>query len=379
MRFLTAGDSHGEYLVGIIEGFPAGHRISIANIRRDLQRRRQSYGRSARQKIETDSVQIVSGLWKGKTTGAPLAILIQNLGRTVSGKPGGALGTVPRPGHADLPGMLKYGLAEVPPVSERASARSTTLRVAIGAVAKSLLNNNFSIDMLGHVTSIGDVDAPREHRTIKTLRSRVNRSPVYCGDKRAADRMIDVIRKAKKSGDSLGGAVEVIATGVVPGLGTHVEWDRKLDGRLAGAMMSIQSVKAVEIGEGLECSRKKGFESHDAMTLEGGRVRRETNHAGGIEGSMTNGEDIVMTLYAKPIPTSLKRLPSFNMKTLKATKSPFVRSDVCVLPPLAVIAESVMAWELLIAMTEKFGSDSVDEMTANYTSYVKQLKKRGVR
>ncbi|MCZ6767447.1 MAG: chorismate synthase [bacterium] len=378
MRFLTAGDSHGEYLVGIIEGFPAGHRISIADIRRDLQRRRQSYGRSARQKIETDSVQIVSGLWKGKTTGAPLAILIQNLGRTVSGKPGGALGTVPRPGHADLPGALKYGLREVPPVSERASARSTALRVAIGSVAKSLLED-FSIDMLGHVTSIGGIDAQKGSRSIKTLRRKVARSPVYCGDKQAADRMIEVIREAKKSGDSLGGAIEVIATGVVPGLGTHVEWDRKLDGRLAGAMMSIQSVKAVEIGEGLECSRKKGFESHDAMYLDGGHVRRDTNHAGGIEGSMTNGEDIVVTLYAKPIPTSLKRLPSFNMKTLKPTKSPFVRSDVCVLPPLAVIAEAVMAWELLVAMTEKFGCDSVDEMTANYRSYVKQLRKRGMR
>lgn len=378
MRFLTAGDSHGEYLVGIIEGFPAGHRISISNIRRDLQRRRQSYGRSARQKIETDSVQVVSGLWKGKTTGAPLAILIQNLGRTVSGKPGGALGAVPRPGHADLPGALKYGLTEVPPVSERASARSTALRVAIGSVAKSLLED-FSIDMLGHVTSIGGVDAQRGSRSIETLRSKVARSPVYCGDKRAADRMIEVIRKAKKSGDSLGGSVEVIATGVVPGLGTHVEWDRKLDGRLAGAMMSIQSVKAVEIGEGIECSSKKGFESHDAMHLDKGHVRRDTNHAGGIEGSMTNGEDIVVTLYAKPIPTSLKRLPSFNMKTLKPAKSPFVRSDVCVLPPLAVIAEAVMAWELLVAMTEKFGGDSVDEMKANYTSYVKQLRKRGMR
>ncbi len=378
MRYLSAGDSHGEYLVGIVEGFPAGVRIAISDIEKDLLRRRQSYGRSARQKIESDHVQLVSGLWKGRTTGAPIALLLQNLGRKVSGKPGGALGTIPRAGHADLPGCQKYGFDEVPPISERASARSTAMRVAIGALAKMVLKQ-FSIEVLGHVVSIGGIDARAGSGSFKSLRVRVARSPLYCGDKKAADRMIEVIKRAKKEGNSLGGAVELIATGMIPGLGTHVESDRKLDARLAGAMMSIQSVKAVEIGDGLTTYRQKGFESHDAIYLKKGRVTRETNFAGGLEGSMTNGEDIVMRLYAKPLPTSLKRLPSFDLKSKKATVGPFVRSDVCVLPALGVIAEAVLAWEIVIALAEKFGGDSIDEMKTNCDHYLSELAKRGLR
>ncbi|MEE9269682.1 MAG: chorismate synthase [Candidatus Krumholzibacteria bacterium] len=378
MRYLTAGDSHGEYLVGIVEGFPAGVRVAVRDIEKDLLRRRQSYGRSARQKIESDRVQIVSGLWRGKTTGAPVALLLQNLGRKVSGKPGGALGTVPRPGHADLPGCLKYGFDEVPPISERASARGTAMRVAIGALAKMVLKR-FSIDVLGHVISIGGVDVPPGSGSFKSLKARVARSPIYCGDKKAAERMIDVIKQAKKEGNSLGGAVEVIATGMIPGLGTHVESDRKLDARLAGSMMSIQSVKAVEIGEGLTTYRQKGYESHDALYLKKGQVSRETNFAGGIEGSMTNGEDVVLRLFAKPLPTSYKRLPSFDMKKMKSATSPFVRSDVCVLPALGVIAEAVLAWEILFALVEKFGGDNIDEMKTNYKSYAVRLSTRGFK
>ena len=378
MRYVTAGDSHGEYLVGIVEGFPAGHRVSIKDIEKELRRRRQSYGRSARQKIESDVVRIVSGLWKGKSTGAPIALLIQNLGRAVAGKPGGALGTVPRPGHADLPGALKYGFDEVPPISERASARSTALRVAVGAMAKSVLRL-FSVDILGHVISIGGIDAPTQSSSFDSLKRRVARSPIYCGDKRSADKMIDVIRSAKKAGHSLGGAIEVVVTGVVPGLGTHVENDRKLDTRLAGSMMGIQSVKAVEIGDGLETYRQKGHESHDAIYLDKSRVTRRTNFAGGIEGSMTNGEDIILRLYAKPLPTSIVRLPSFDMRRLKPKTSPFVRSDVCVMPALSVIAEAVAAWEILGVMAEKFGGDTITEMKRNYEAYKKELSSRGVR
>ncbi|MDH3214695.1 MAG: chorismate synthase [Candidatus Krumholzibacteria bacterium] len=377
MRSLTAGDSHGELLVGIIEGFPAGHRVSVRDIERDLSRRRKSYGRSARQNIERDSIKIVSGLWKGRTTGAPIAILVQNLGRTVSGKPGGALGSVPRPGHADLAGCLKYGFDEVPPISERSSARGTAMRVAFGSLAKSVLKL-FAIEILGHVTSIGGVDADVAPVPFAKLKRSVSRSPLYCADKQAADKMIETIRVAKKEGNSLGGRVEVVATGLIPGLGTHVESDRKLDARLAGALVSIQSVKAVEIGDVLKTHRLKGFESHDAMYLDRGRVSRKTNHAGGIEGSMTNGEDIIMRLYAKPLPTSLKRLSSYDMKMMKSAKSPFVRSDVCVLPALTVIAEGVVAWELLLAMVEQFGGDSIDQMKANYGSYVTGLAKRGI-
>ncbi|MFQ5511341.1 MAG: chorismate synthase [Candidatus Krumholzibacteriia bacterium] len=378
MRYLTAGDSHGEYLVGIVEGFPAGVRVGVRDMEKDLLRRRQSYGRSARQKIESDRVRIASGLWKGRTTGAPIALLLQNLGRKVAGKPGGALGTIPRPGHADLPGCQKYGFDEVPPISERASARGTAMRVAIGSLAKMVLKH-FSVEVLGHVVSIGGVDAPPASGSFTSLKRRVARSPIYCADKKAAGRMIEAIKRAKKEGDSLGGAVEVIATGMIPGLGTHVESDRKLDARLAGAMMSIQSVKAVEIGEGLTTHRQKGFESHDAIHLKKGRVTRDTNFAGGIEGSMTNGSDIVMRLYAKPLPTSLKRLPSFDLKTGKATVGPFVRSDVCVLPALGVVAEAALAWEIAIALTEKFGGDSIGEMTASCDHYLSGLTKRGLR
>lgn len=377
MRYLTAGDSHGEYLLGIVEGFPAGHRISIRDIEHDLRRRRQAYGRSARQKIESDGVEIVSGLWKGRSTGAPIGILIRNLGRTVSGKPGGALSSVPRPGHADLPGCIKYGFDEVPPISERASARATVLRVAVGALARGVLKK-LSIETLGHVTSIGGVETTIGTSSLQSLKRRAARSPLYCADKKVSDKMIQVIREAKKQGDSLGGSVEVIATGAPPGLGSHVEIDRKLDARLAAAMMSIQSVKAVEIGDGLTTYKKKGFESHDAIHLERGRVRRKTNYAGGIEGSMTNGANIVLRVFAKPIPTSLKRLPSFDMKSGRPSVAPFVRSDVCVLPALAVIAEAVLAWELLVAMSEKFGGDSVDEMVGSLDRFREALEKRGL-
>lgn len=377
MRYLTAGDSHGEYLVGIVEGFPAGHRVAIRDIERDLARRRTSYGRSARQKIETDTVRIVSGIWKGKSTGAPIAILIENRGHTVAGKTGGGLGTIPRPGHADFAGCVKYGFDEVPPVAERASARGTALRVAIGALAKSVLDL-FSIETLGHVISIGGIDASPKRTPFASLKRTVLRSPLYCGDGKANDRMIEIIRKAKKEGNSLGGAVEVIVTGLPPGLGSYVDPDRKLDARLAGAMMSIQSVKAVEIGDGLKTHKQAGHESQDAIYLEKGRVVRRTNYAGGIEGGVTNGEDVVIRLYGKPLPTSLRRLPSYDMKTRKPALAPFVRSDVCVMPALSVIGAAVAAWEILLAMTEKFGGDTIAELKKSYEHYTSLLAKRGL-
>jgi chorismate synthase len=378
MRFLTAGDSHGEKLVGIVEGLPAGHRISVRDIEKDLARRRAAYGRSARQRIETDRIEILGGLWRGKTTGAPIAFTIPNLGLKVSGRRGGALGTVPRPGHADLAGSLKYGFFEVPPVSERASARSTAMRVAIGSLAKGFLRE-FSIDVFGHVLSIGGIEAQRSSTSLADLRRRVARSPLYCGDGHAARRMKAEIRHAKKQGHSLGGSVEVIASGVLPGLGSHVEWDTKLDGRLAGALMSIQSVKVVEIGDGLETYRRKGAESQDEIRKSGGRIMRPTNRAGGIEGGMSNGENVVLRLYAKPIATSVVRLHSIDMKTQQKKLSPFVRSDACVIPALSVIAETVTAWEILRAFLEKFGGDAIDDIRASYDSYASRLHKRGAR
>ncbi len=375
IRFLSAGDSHGETLAGIIEGVPAGVAIDARVIARELARRRSSYGRSSRQKIEGDTVTIAGGVWKGLTTGAPIAILLPNLARTVKGKTGGAMGTVPRPGHADFAGVMKYGLDEIPPVSERASARSTAMRVAIGAVAKACLDR-LGIESLAHVVSIGDVETRRAALSARGLRKRIDASPVYCADAAASRRMVAAIQRAKSEGNSLGGCAEVIVTGLFPGIGSHVEWDRRLDGRLAGAMMSIHSVKAVEVGEGFSTHRARGIDAHDAMTLQSGRVVRETNHAGGIEGGMTNGEDVVLRVYAKPIPTAARRAMSFDLAALEATESPYVRSDTCVIPALAVIAEAVAAWEMLAAVLEKLGGDTIEDTIAARDRVVAHMNER---
>lgn len=375
IRFLTAGDSHGEALVGIIEGLPAGVRVAIKDIQKDMARRRMPLGRSSRQTVEQDEVSVVSGLWKGRTTGAPIALLIPNRGIAVKGKKGGAVGTVLRPGHADLAGCLKYGLDEIPPISERASARSTAIRVAIGSVAKIFLKQ-FSTDAIGHVLSIGNVTASPVAVSPESIRLRASRSPVYCADAAASKSMIEEIKAAQAEGNSLGGSVEVVVTGVVPGLGSHVEWDRRLDSRLSGAMMSIQSVKAVEIGDGIAVATKRGADAHDAMTATKGKIVRSTNLAGGIEGGMTNGEDVVVRLYAKPIPTSRRRSRTFDLKTLKSKESPYVRSDVCVVPAIAVIAECVAAWEVLRALLEKFGGDHINDTLNAYTHYKKSLDER---
>jgi chorismate synthase len=371
LRFLTAGDSHGDSLIGIIEGLPAGVRLSARAIRRDLLRRSRVYGRGSRQKVEGDHVEILSGLWKGRTTGAPVALRIPNRGRTG----GGGLSTTPRPGHADLAGCLKYGLLEVTPISERASARGTAMRTAVGAVARAVLDP-LSVVVVSHVRSIGEIDADPGRISIERLQRRADRSPVHSADGRAGRRMMEAIRMAEQEGHSLGGSAEVIAAGVPPGLGSHVEWDRKLDARLAGALMSIPSVKAVEIGDGLETHRWPGPEAQDAITLERGRIRRTTNFAGGIEGGISNGEDIVVRVYAKPIPTSRKALPSVNLRTLTSRRSPYVRSDVCVVPAIAVIAEAATAWELLRAFLEKFGGDHIDETGRNLRAYRAALAKR---
>jgi chorismate synthase len=375
LRYLSAGDSHGEMLVGIVDGLPAGVKVSLAAIERDLARRRNPYGRSSRQIVEGDAVSIVSGLWKGRTTGAPVAVLIPNRARTVKGRSGGGLGPVPRPGHADLAGMLKYGLESVPPVAERASARSTAMRVAIGALAKTVLRT-MSIDVAGHVLAVGNQTAPSAAaESPAAVRRRATRSSVYCIDRAASARMVEEIRRARGEGNSLGGCVEVLAGGVPPGLGSHVEWDRRFDARLAAAMMSIQSVKAVEIGSGIEAAGMRGIDAHDAMQARGGRVVRETNRAGGIEGGMTNGEAVVVRVFAKPIPTARRRARSFDTRTLRPAESPYVRSDVCVVPALSVIAEAVAAWEVLGAAMEKFGGDHIDDTLASLQHYRQKIEK----
>jgi chorismate synthase len=375
IRFLSAGDSHGEALLGIVEGVPAGVRIAVRDIQKDMMRRRKSYGRSSRQMVEQDDVSVISGLWKGITTGAPLAITIPNRGRVVQGKRGGAMGTVPRPGHADLNGALKYDLDDIPPVSERASARSTVMRVAIGAIAKAVLKHA-SIETVGHVLAIGEVRAAANDLAPEAVRRRAARSPVFCADAATSKRMVEEIKRGKQEGDSLGGVAEVIATGAPPGLGSHVMWDRKLDARLAAAMMSIQSAKAVEIGDGINSARKRGVDAHDAMSVSKGHIVRPTTFAGGIEGGMTNGEDVVVRIHAKPIPTARRRARTFDLRTLDETDSPYVRSDVCVLPALSVIAEAVAAWEILDAFLDKFGGDTIDDAIAARDHYMKRVRKR---
>jgi len=376
IRFLNAGDSHGEGLVGIVEGLPAGVRLRTATIERALMRRRRSYGRSSRQMVERDEVKILSGVWKMHTTGAPVAILIPNRGRVVQGRRGGALGTIPRPGHADLPGVLKYGHDTIPPVSERASARSTAMRVAIGSIAGKVLHE-LGVDVLGHVLSIGNVcAAPPTGRDLRALRRRIERSSVFTADGSAARKMVNVIHQARAAGNSIGGSVEVIATGLAAGIGSHVMWDRKLDARLSAATMSIQSVKAVAIGDGLSSHLLPGIDAHDAMTIRGAGVVRSSNHAGGIEGGMTNGEPVIVRAFAKPIPTAQRRAKTFNLRTLKDTSSPYVRSDTCVIPALSVIAEMVVSWELLRAVLDKFGGDHIDDTRAALAHYRKRVKQR---
>lgn len=375
IRFLTAGDSHGEALLGIVEGIPAGVALDERVIVRELTRRRIAYGRSSRQKIEEDVVRITGGVWNGFTTGAPIGITIPNLARTMQGKTGGGMGTVPRPGHADFAGVMKYSLDDIPPVSERASARSTAMRVAVGAIAKACLEA-IGIESIAHVVSIGEVTVARAQLSPLETRRRSAKSPVYCANAAASKRMVTAIQRAKSEGNSLGGSVEVMVTGLFPGIGSHVEWDRRLDGRLAGAMMSIHSVKAVEVGDGFSTHRAHGVDAHDAMSLGDGGVARTSNHAGGIEGGMTNGEDIVMRVYAKPIPTAARRAMTFDLATLEATESPYVRSDTCVIPALAVIAEAVAAWEILHATLEKLGGDHITDTVAARDRVVAGIAKR---
>jgi chorismate synthase len=376
LRFLTAGDSHGEALLGILEGFPSQVSVSDEEISRDLARRQLGYGRSERMKTEKDRVRILSGIWKGRTTGSPIGLIIENRARHGEGSLPTRLGSVPRPGHADLAACQKYGFKDVEPVSERASARETAMRVAVGSLAKLLLEA-LPVDFFSHVIQIAGVPAPPCKGLSASLRRRVERSPIRCADIRAAKSMMRQIELAGKSGDSLGGAIEVVVHNVPPGLGSYVHYDRRLDARIASAVMSIPSVKGVEIGNAIEVSKLRGSRAHDEMRpSRKGSVGRVANNAGGIEGGVSNGEPVVVRAFVKPIPTMAKPLRSIDMKTRRPARAPSVRADVCVVPSVAVIAEAMIAFELAQAVCEKFGGDSVGEMRRNYVSYMKAIDKR---
>ncbi|OGW38732.1 MAG: chorismate synthase [Nitrospirae bacterium GWD2_57_9] len=385
LRFLTAGESHGELLMGIIEGMPSGLLIRVTDIDRDLARRQVGYGRGGRMKIEKDTVKIYSGVRWGRTLGSPIGLMIRNRDwenwRDKMSSDPMFLNTAdpvtrPRPGHADLAGALKYGASDIRNILERSSARETAMRVAVGAVAKRLLEE-FGIEIVSHVLSIGGVFAKVPKAAPAEIRKRAEASELLCSDPEAEKRMMKKIDEARAAGDTLGGVFELIVTGVPVGLGSHVHWDRKLDSRLAASIMSIQAIKGVEIGAGFGVANRPGSQVHDEIFWNRKQgLYRKTNMAGGIEGGMSNGESIVIRAAMKPIPTLYKPLRSVDLDTKKPFKASVERSDACAVPAAGVVAEAAAAFEIASAMIEKFGGDSIDEMKRNYYWYDKHLKTR---
>jgi chorismate synthase len=396
LRFSTAGESHGKALVTIVEGLPAGLPVSAEWVDRELARRMLGYGRGARMKIERDHIEWLSGLRAGETLGSPIAMLIHNrdwanwedVMAYEASQDVGELRrrrvTRPRPGHADLAGVLKYDRIDARDILERASARETTARVAAGALAKRLLDE-FGVEVGSHVLSMGGVRAAPADLPVP-LNEASDRSEVRVLDPAAEAAIIRRIDAAKKAGDTLGGEVEVVARGVVVGLGSHVSWDRKLDGRLAGMLMSIPAVKGVEIGMGFEAARRPGSEVHDpieggeASKRVGGDARggfhRPTNNAGGLEGGMTTGEPVVVKVAMKPIATLMSPLATVDLESGEPAKAVSERSDITAVPAMGVIAEALVAIALADAMLEKFGGDSLREMRRNYDGYVAALGSR---
>jgi len=387
LRYLTAGESHGRCLIGIIEGIPSGLTIFENDINKELNRRQRGFGRGRRMEIEEDRVEILSGIRWGKTLGSPIALMVQNRDwpnweKAMSVSPdfkGSSLPvTRPRPGHADLSGAIKYGHKDMRDVLERASARETAMRVAIGAIAKKLLEE-FGIKIISHVIEIGGVKADImvhgfKGLSIEDIEAMADASDVRCADPSASKRMIDKIKEAMDNGDSLGGIFEIIVSRPPAGLGSHIQWDKRMDGRLARAIMSIHAIKGVEIGIGFEASRRFGSEVHDEIFYNGSRFYRKTNNAGGIEGGMSNGEDIVLRAVMKPIPTLRRPLRSVDFITKEPFEASYERSDVCAVPSAGIIGEAMVALELADAMIEKFGGDSIEEMKRNYEGYIEYVK-----
>ena len=362
LRFLTAGESHGPSLVAIIDGLPAGLPLRPEDVDADLRRRQAGYGRGDRQQIERDEVRFLAGLASGRTIGAPLAMLIGNRDYENWRAREVAPWTRPRPGHADLAGSIKYGLDDLRLVAERASARNTAAQVAVGAVAKTLLRQ-VGVEVGSHVEAIGGVTADVEDLAIAE-RLRLGRtSDVSCPSPAASEEMRRAIDAAREAGESLGGIIVVAALGVPVGLGSHVQWDRRLDGRLARAVMSVQAIKGLEIGPAFANAALPGTQVHDALYPgpEGQPVRR-TNRAGGLEGGMTNGEPLILRAAMKPIPTTVSPLPTVDLSTGAAAPTEYQRSDVCAVPAAALVCENMVAWVLAEALLERYGGDTLDEI-----------------
>ena len=393
IRFTTAGESHGRALVSLVEGMPAGLPLVAADVNADLKRRMQGYGRGARMKIEADEAQILSGVRAGVTLGSPIALLIENRDwanwedvmspGARDDEPRRKLAR-PRPGHADLAGSLKYDRGDARDVLERASARETAARVAAGAVCRRLLAE-FGVEIGSHVVALGGVETTNHSPLPTPLNAASDQSPVRCLDEQASEQMVKRIDAARDAGDTLGGIAEIVARGVVVGLGSHVSWDRKLDGRLARALMSIPAVKAVGIGLGFEAAGVPGSQAHDEIVRGGpehrlsGGFARPTNRAGGLEGGITNGEPLVVRIAKKPIATLMQPLRSVNLETGEAAKAQSERSDTTAVPAAAVIAEAMVALVLADAYAEKFGGDSLGEMRANYDGYLARLEARSAK
>ncbi len=372
LTFTTAGESHGKCLIVIVNGFPAGIHLDESGINEDLKRRQGGYGRGGRMQIESDRICVLSGTRKNITIGSPICLKIENKDYKIDTLPDV---TRPRPGHADLPGVIKFGHRDVRNILERASARETAARVAAGALVKILLAR-FDINVLGYVKGIGGVNSKKTIKNPDEILRNRNKSKVYCLDKLAESKMIEKIKKARKGGDSLGGIIEIIAFGVPPGLGSHTQWDLRLDGILAGALMSIQGIKGVEIGLGFGFSKKFGSQVHDEIFYckDKGAFSRATNNAGGIEGGITNGEVVIARAAMKPIPTLMKPLRSVDIITKKPESASTERSDVCAVPAVSVVGEAVMAFEIARCFMEKFGGDSINEVTRNYEGYMEQIR-----
>lgn len=378
LNYITCGESHGKYLAAILEGMPAGLSVDLAAIHHELWRRQQGYGRGGRQKIEKDAVEILGGVIQGKTTGAPVGFLLANKDYKIDQMPELFR---PRPGHADLAGSLKYDQG-IRAVLERASARETVMRVAVGALAKLFLKE-FDIEVVSHVVRVGSVAVPNGGAThasplltVGEIKKRTARSEMNCAFPDAEKAMLRLVDEALEKRDSLGGQYEVRVSNLPIGLGSYVHWTRKLDGRLALALMSKQSVKAVEFGLGTRVASVFGSEAHDEIFYSKERgYHRKTDRAGGLEGGMTNGADLLVRVTMKPISTLRRPLASVNMKTKKPQKAEYERSDLCVVPAGSVIGEAIVAYELADAFLGKFGGDSVKEIRRNYEGYLDQVRK----
>ena len=388
LRWLTAGESHGPALVAVLDGVPAGVELTSAEIAHELGRRRLGYGRGARMSFEQDEVEVVGGLRHGRTLGSPVAIRVGNSEwpkwqtvmaadpvdpELLASQARNAPLTRPRPGHADLAGMQKYGHTDARPILERASARETAARVAVGTVAKAFVRQALGIEIVSHVVSLGSVAVKPGLLPRPEDAQRIDEDPLRCLDPEASARMVEEVDAAKKDADTLGGIVEVLAYGVPPGLGSHTQWDRKLDSRLAASLMSIQAIKGVEIGDGFTQARSRGSQAHDEIVPTATGVRRLTDRAGGLEGGITTGEPLRVKAAMKPISSLNRPLSTVDVATGESATAINQRSDVCAVPAAAVVAEAMVALVLAEAATEKFGGDSVEEIRRNLASYLDNL------